>query len=434
MSSKTGSTISYVGSAPSGVILPGYTAGAFTVQAKNPADVITVTVVTSAGSHSVSNTHLSSTCQGVACGLAPNILVPAQYRLCTNPCPAGTNPNVLYHPPHPLLTTDVIQPVPAVTCNAQSLVGKNCGCFGCARGAGRGIAQQLYAAGCNVIATSRRPELYVNLTAPAVNQMWLDVTSQSSVDEFFDTVIAPLASLDLVVSTAGIASFAGLNGYTGNDILSLVNQNCIGHFRIITRALTKMGPANGYNKILVTTSTASFTPVPLTGPYAMSKSCARSLVWSYNSEVNAFPRYNIANNVSTVCGPNIVAPEIIAMAPASMKTGWGVYEYAKPTRQNTNDPRVAGDRAGSLGYIASAGMDPLDVGTQFVAIAEMPTSLTRVEYMVYNTFNPNSIDTPGQDIWNSATFNLPIGDAIQVQLNGGLGGFGPLVCGLPTYP
>jgi hypothetical protein len=79
-------------------------------------------------------------------------------------------------------------------------------------------------------------------------------------------------------------------------------------------------------------------------------------------------------------------------------------------------------------------MDPLDVGTQYVAIAEMPTNLSRVEYMVYNTFNPDSLDTPGQDIWNSATFNVPIGDAIQVQLNSGLGGFGPLVCGLPSYP
>lgn len=429
-SALTGSNVTVVGALPAAAI-PAYTRNAFTVQLAAKRDNITVTITTSAGSASASSGHGNKTCSGVACG-NPLIVAPA-VRLCTNPCPSVYTENSFWHFPHPLLTTNVIVPVPQLTCGARSLAGEYCVIVGASKGAGHGVAQILAAEGCTVVGTSRKPAAYPGIQPPLC-PLGVDVGIQSSVDIFFDTIVSQLPKPPkIIVNAVGTATFGPMESYTAADLAEIINVNCLGHHRVVRRALQVMGPGDGYNKIILFASSAAFTPVPDTGPYAISKFCTRALGISWSAEQVQFGRYQLATNQTTLGGAPYVAPEIIMLDPGSMNTSWGL-EYFKGSRINANDIRVVADRMGSRGYIEGYGINPLDVGTQVSSISSTPNALTQVEYFVYNQFNPASIDTLSQDDWNSAFFNMPVKQAIFNMFNHGLGGFGEIIYGQPQYP
>lgn len=168
------------------------------------------------------------------------------------------------------------------------LKGKVAVVTGASTGLGRGIADRLAAAGMKVVGTSRTPQVYTgnckytkpgDKCRPAGWQLWqLDVTSQASVDSFLARVKSTYGNIDLLVLNAG-------RGYGGNNNFKtsggiwchdidyqkiIMDTNFWGVLRVLQSSLPLLRQ-NGYSRVMVTASVASWVSSQGLLPYSASK-------------------------------------------------------------------------------------------------------------------------------------------------------------------
>jgi len=106
---------------------------------------------------------------------------------------------------------------------------------GCSTGFGRLLAEQLLAAGVNVVATARNVDSLSEFTTryPAnVQILALDVTSQSSVDRAVEDALAHFGRIDVLVNNAGYGLAGAIEEGTEEEFLPMFETNVFGLIRV----------------------------------------------------------------------------------------------------------------------------------------------------------------------------------------------------------
>lgn len=119
---------------------------------------------------------------------------------------------------------------------------------GVSSGLGRGLAEQLLAAGERVVGTVRRPAAVADLVerhpgtfrAPV-----LDVTDADAVVRVVDEAAAELGRLDVVVANAGYGLFGAAEELTDAQVRHVVDTNLLGSIRLVRAALPHLRAQRG---------------------------------------------------------------------------------------------------------------------------------------------------------------------------------------------
>lgn len=151
---------------------------------------------------------------------------------------------------------------------------------GASSGLGKETAQKLAKEGYKIFAGVRKQEDKESLEGlnPNITAVFLDVTSDESVNKAFETISALTDKLYALVNNAGIA-LAGPVEYIPIDILKQqFDVNVFGAIRVAQKFLPLM--KNQEAKIVNISSMASYGIFPFISPYCVSK---RSLDMFFNS-------------------------------------------------------------------------------------------------------------------------------------------------------
>lgn len=151
---------------------------------------------------------------------------------------------------------------------------------GASSGLGKETAQKLAKEGYKIFAGVRKQEDKESLEGlnPNITAVFLDVTSEESVNKAFETISALTDKLYALVNNAGIA-LAGPVEYIPVDILKQqFDVNVFGAIRVAQKFLPLM--KNQEAKIVNISSMSSYGIFPFISPYCVSK---RSLDMFFNS-------------------------------------------------------------------------------------------------------------------------------------------------------
>ncbi|WAH36789.1 SDR family oxidoreductase [Alicyclobacillus dauci] len=157
-----------------------------------------------------------------------------------------------------------------------SLKGKTIAITGASRGIGRETADLLGTLGANLILGSRN-EIGLAKLATRVEAVggralpvYLDVTDEGSVRNFADVAINEFGTVDVLINSAGIGTFASLLDLPTADFDEMISVNLKGTFL----ACKYFGPQmvqQGHGQILNIVSIAGTVALPGGGGYSASK-------------------------------------------------------------------------------------------------------------------------------------------------------------------
>ncbi len=152
---------------------------------------------------------------------------------------------------------------------------------GASSGIGRAAALALVAKGYRVFGTSRR----AGGDAPiGVQMVQADVTSDTSVAQLVETVIAAVGRIDLLVNNAGYALSGAAEESSIEQVRALFDTNFHGIVRVTNAALPHMR-AQGAGRILNIGSVFGLIPGPFGAYYAASKHAIEGYSESLDHEV-----------------------------------------------------------------------------------------------------------------------------------------------------
>lgn len=238
----------------------------------------------------------------------------------------------------------LIKPIdPAI---AKDIQGQNVLVVGGSRGYSKAISERFAAAGCNVIASSRKPQLYQEygqwdlgnlnyLLAPTA----LDTAFDQSVRSFFDyTILAanPIPSwvcapgpivnppspfllnpnpihIDILVLTAFEFWSGPLSQASASDLVNNYDHSVVGYHRVIINAVKYMDK-NGL--ILMAGSGDGEAITPFQPAYDMAKRALHKYVQNWNVERELLP--NVGRPTNQPAGPgtaDVGLPTIVLFEP-----------------------------------------------------------------------------------------------------------------------
>jgi len=165
--------------------------------------------------------------------------------------------------------------------------GKTALVTGANRGIGRAFVEELLAAGAaKVYATARNIDTLTSLVENSdgrVIPVELDVTKPLMIE----AVAEQHRDIDLLVSNAGIAAFAGIIDAPNVDpARDEMEVNYFGTFNMIRAFAPGLG-ANGGGTIINLASIASHVNFPVLGSYSASKAAVHSLTQGVRAELAA---------------------------------------------------------------------------------------------------------------------------------------------------
>ncbi|MDE0680649.1 MAG: SDR family oxidoreductase [Gammaproteobacteria bacterium] len=156
---------------------------------------------------------------------------------------------------------------------------------GASRGLGLATARELAARGYRVFAGVR-----ASGALPAdsgADELLLDVTSQSSVDEAMERVRRETGGIDVLINNAGLHAFGALESAGEARLRELLEVNLLGAWRLTRAALPDMR-ASGSGHILMVSSLSGLVGLPADGQYAASKFALEGMSESLALEVQRF--------------------------------------------------------------------------------------------------------------------------------------------------
>jgi short-subunit dehydrogenase len=136
---------------------------------------------------------------------------------------------------------------------------------GASQGIGAAVAKRLAEAGYEVFGGSRKMP-----AIPGVTSLDLDVTAQGSVDTAIAEVMRKASRIDLLVNNAGYGLTGGIEETSVAQAKALFETNFFGAMRM-AKAVVPIMRAQGYGRILNTSSVLGFLPAPFSGIYGASK-------------------------------------------------------------------------------------------------------------------------------------------------------------------
>jgi NAD(P)-dependent dehydrogenase (short-subunit alcohol dehydrogenase family) len=144
---------------------------------------------------------------------------------------------------------------------------------GCSTGFGRILAEQLLAAGANVVATARNVDSLAEFTTKYPGNakvLALDVTKQSSVDAAVEDALAHFGRVDVLVNNAGYGLNGAIEELTPDEFMPMYETNVFGLFRM-TQALLPYFRKQRSGNIVMMSSIAGLVGSPGWGLYASTK-------------------------------------------------------------------------------------------------------------------------------------------------------------------
>ena len=209
---------------------------------------------------------------------------------------------------------------------------------GASSGIGAATAKLLAANGFKVIAAARRIDRLNEISNENIEAIQLDVTSQSSVDEFAKKLNG--RAISLLVNNAGGAFDVGTIENADPAIWQKTyDVNVLGTLRV-TKALLPNLRANGKSHIVVVTSTAGHGVYENGGSYTNAKFAELALTQTLRLELNGEPI-----RVSEIA-PGMVKTEEFS------KVRLGSHEAAEKVYEGVAEPLTAEDIAETIRWVA----------------------------------------------------------------------------------
>ncbi|MDJ1482885.1 SDR family oxidoreductase [Cytophagaceae bacterium YF14B1] len=170
---------------------------------------------------------------------------------------------------------------------------------GTSTGFGKLTAITLANAGHSVIAGMRNVETKNATVAqelaalPNIEVVEIDITSDSSVQQAFEKVLAKYGKIDVLVNNAAVSGFGLLEGYSLDQIRQMFEVNMYGVIRTYQAVLPSMRKEkNGL--IINITSGASGHTLPFMVPYLASKFVVESITEGAQDELAAYGIENVS--------------------------------------------------------------------------------------------------------------------------------------------
>jgi NAD(P)-dependent dehydrogenase (short-subunit alcohol dehydrogenase family) len=169
---------------------------------------------------------------------------------------------------------------------------------GTSTGFGKLITRTLANEGYTVIAamrgvTGKNAAVAQELAAwPNVEVVELDVTSDESVKNAFEQILAKHGRIDVLVNNAGVAGFGLTEAYTIDQIRNLFEVNFYGVLRTYDAVLPSMRANKNGLIINLSTGASGFT-LPYMVPYMASKFAMESLTEGIDLELKAYGIENV---------------------------------------------------------------------------------------------------------------------------------------------
>jgi NAD(P)-dependent dehydrogenase (short-subunit alcohol dehydrogenase family) len=152
---------------------------------------------------------------------------------------------------------------------------------GAGRAIGRATAEELLAAGHEVVATARDPGLLADLEGATV--LGLDVTDDASVA----AGVAAAGEVDAVVNNAALGASGPLESYPLERLRAVIDTNAIGALRIVQPMLPAWR-ARGSGVVVNVSSVQGRVATPMAGAYAASKYAMEALSEALHYELGHF--------------------------------------------------------------------------------------------------------------------------------------------------
>ena len=157
------------------------------------------------------------------------------------------------------------------------LTGKVAVVTGGCSGLGRGIAEGLAEAGCNIVICSRNYESCAK-TGEEISRLGVrvlpvrcDVTRSGEIEHLVGETLREMGRIDILVNNAGVESKErSLLEISEEEWDSVINPNLKGAF-LCSRAAAKEMMGKGGGKIINVASIAAFIGMPYVAPYCASK-------------------------------------------------------------------------------------------------------------------------------------------------------------------
>lgn len=169
---------------------------------------------------------------------------------------------------------------------------------GTSSGFGRTAVETLAERGYHVFATmrdisGRNAAIADDLRSLARANTWkiemleMDVTSEASVNQAIQKVLANAGRIDVVINNAGVAALGITEGYTVEQFQQVFDVNLLGVVRVNRAVLPSMRRQQS-GLLIHVSSSAGRVVVPGLGAYAASKFAIEALADAYRFELSAF--------------------------------------------------------------------------------------------------------------------------------------------------
>ncbi|HWQ59683.1 MAG TPA: SDR family oxidoreductase [Candidatus Fimivivens sp.] len=176
--------------------------------------------------------------------------------------------------------------------NIPDGAGKTALVTGASSGIGRSIVNELAKRGCDTIILVARNRSALEKIATQLKGGYgvdavvivQDLSESDAAEKVYETIVSLGQTVDILVNNAGFAIGGPIVDNDLGDMTRMLNV----HVACLTR-LTRLFAADmvrrGYGMILNVSSVAGFTPVPLTGLYAATKSFINSFTTALHEEL-----------------------------------------------------------------------------------------------------------------------------------------------------
>jgi NAD(P)-dependent dehydrogenase (short-subunit alcohol dehydrogenase family) len=234
---------------------------------------------------------------------------------------------------------------------------------GATSGIGLYIANQLHDKGYKVYGTSRTPEK--QRQSLRFELLELDITSEASVQNCIDTLLAKSPTIDVLINNAGIGICGSAEETSLEQAYRQVETNFWGAVKM-TRAILPMMREQRSGKIITIGSLGGIIGIPYQSYYSAAKHALEGFYKSLRFEVSSF---------------NI---KISIIEPGFFKTNFhNTFEYAKPAISDYDTLRN----------------NALPVFSESIEKADTPEPVAQIVLKILKSRNPGFSYRVGENSW-----------------------------------